>query len=559
MSKVEARTVLWYLAFFGFAVNYMIRINLNITIVEMVISKTKKFQSVGELSNDLANNNRTSFDLLALNLNKSNESLIELEGHISNLAYMLDSKRSSVAVDKSNSTSTQREKFSIEKYLLQSFNTGYNVNGFDWNEYQQGLVLGSFFWAHWVTQIPGGILAKKYGTKVVFGLSNAIGAWMCFFIPILSYMDYRAVIWWRVLQGLICGLSWPAMHVLTAQWIPPNERSKFVTAYLGGSVGIAIFYPLFGFIISCTSWEWVYYICGILGTIWWLGWLFFVFDTPALHPRIDEQEVAYIHKSLGSSIQTQQVSTPWRDILTSSPVWMNVIAQWGGIWGLFTLMTQAPTYFKVIHHWDIRTTGVLSGLPHLLRMIFAYIFSIFGDYLLQAEKMSRTNVRKLATTFCCIVKGCVVLALALYGHNPIAAIVFLTVATMFHGAVSSGPLASIVDIAPNHAGVVLGISGMIGVLPGFISPIVVGYLTLGNQTFESWKNVFLISAGMLIVCGLFNVVFGSSKLQKWNTKQNFKDEKECQLLTREEGLKTNSNVNEKSIPLIIQNCKNCKN
>ena len=51
---------------------------------------------------------------------------------------------------------------------------------------------------------------------------------------------------------------------------------------------------------------------------------------------------------------------------------------------------------------------------------------------------------------------------------------------MFHGAVSSGPLASIVDIAPNYAGIVLGISGAIGVLPGFISPYIVGILTLGN-------------------------------------------------------------------------------
>lgn len=36
---VQARSVLWYLVFIGFAVNYMIRINLNITIVEMVMTK----------------------------------------------------------------------------------------------------------------------------------------------------------------------------------------------------------------------------------------------------------------------------------------------------------------------------------------------------------------------------------------------------------------------------------------------------------------------------------------------------------------------------------------
>lgn len=34
---INARTILWYMVFFGFAVDYMIRININITIVDMII------------------------------------------------------------------------------------------------------------------------------------------------------------------------------------------------------------------------------------------------------------------------------------------------------------------------------------------------------------------------------------------------------------------------------------------------------------------------------------------------------------------------------------------
>ncbi|KAI8123658.1 hypothetical protein FF38_12474 [Lucilia cuprina] len=511
-SGVQARTVLWYLTFVGFAVNYMIRINLNITIVEMVVTGGKSLKQPETLSNDAT-------IVTVLNGSKL-------------LTHIDDNNRSTVAPGLIHKGS----KYSLEKHLFNLTNIEYESEGFHWNEYQQGLVLGSFFWAHWITQIPGGILAKKYGTKLVFGLSNAIGCWMCFLMPIASYWDYRALIWLRIIQGLITGLAWPAMHVLTAKWIPPNERSKFVTAYLGSSVGIALFYPLFGYMMHWASWEWVYHVCGILGTCWWLGWLFFVYDSPAQHPRISDTELRYIEKSLGSSVQTtnaQAQGTPWRSILTSRPVWMNVIAQWGGIWGLFTLMTQAPTYFRVIHNWNIRATGVLSGLPHLMRMLFAYGFSLFADYLLKSNKMSRTNLRKLATAICCIVKGLVVVALAYFGHNSTAAIIFLTVATMFHGAVSSGPLASIVDIAPNYAGIVLGISGMIGVLPGFISPYIVGILTLGNQTFESWKHVFLISATMLIGAGVLYVCFADSTLQDWNGHSPKSTDKELQLLNEE--------------------------
>ena len=55
-----------------------------------------------------------------------------------------------------------------------------------------------------------------------------------------------------------------------------------------------------------------------------------------------------------SSISSFKLPTPWKEILLSRPVWMNILVQWGNIWGLFTLLTQAPTYFKVIHGWDIR-------------------------------------------------------------------------------------------------------------------------------------------------------------------------------------------------------------
>lgn len=153
-------------------------------------------------------------------------------------------------------------------------------------------------------------------------------------------------------------------HHLTGQWIPPNERSKFVSSYLGSSIGTAIAYPLFGFIIRISSWEWVFHACGIAGTIWYILWLYFVFDSPEKHPRIHPAEKEYILTSLGSSVLRKgekKRKTPWRAILTSKYVWLNTIVQWGGIWTLFTMLTQAPTYFRLIHGWGIEMVRFLSN------------------------------------------------------------------------------------------------------------------------------------------------------------------------------------------------------
>lgn len=92
---------------------------------------------------------------------------------------------------------------------------------------------------------------------------------------------------------------------------------------------------------------------------------------------------------------------------------------------------------------------------------------------------------------------------------------------MLHGAVSSGALASVVDISPNFAGVSLGINSSFSVLTGFISPRIVGYLTNGRQnSVEPWKYVFEICAAMQISCGILYLLFSDSSLQEWNKPQN---------------------------------------
>lgn len=57
IQSVSCRTVLWYITFFGFIVNYMLRVNMNIAIVEMVTMPKRAnqaaacFQSLNETFN----------------------------------------------------------------------------------------------------------------------------------------------------------------------------------------------------------------------------------------------------------------------------------------------------------------------------------------------------------------------------------------------------------------------------------------------------------------------------------------------------------------------------
>ncbi|XP_072755550.1 putative inorganic phosphate cotransporter [Anoplolepis gracilipes] len=512
---LTCRDVLWFLVFCGFAINYMLRLNLNLTIVAMVIPYSKPAAVV--------------------QCNPENSTLIW-----------------------TNETS-QNNNVSFSITTPSSENVTYE-DRFAWNEYEQGLVLGAYYWLHWLSQLPGGLLARRYGTKLVFGLGNLLTALLGFLVPYASHL--YGLIFLRMLQGFIAGVTWPSMHDMTAKWIPPNERSRFVSAYLGSSVGAAITYPLCAAVTSFLGWGASFHVTSLIGVMWYCLWKFLVYDSPQQHPRISDDEKNHILDNIAKSVDEEETPIPWKSIILSGPVWITILAHWSTAWGFFTLMTQAPTYFNFIHGWNINTTGILAGAPHIVRMIFSYFFSIMSDWLLRTKRMSLTNVRKLATFVCTGVQGVLIMALGFSGCHPLFAIVFMMTGTAVNGAISAATLTTFVDLSPNYASVLLGFANMIIVCAGFLSPAIVGILTNNNQNVGQWRLVFLIAAANSIAGGIIYIIFGTSKQQPWNqyVKLNLK-EQEMQKLTTKAIKSANDieNVNNTENINIVENNKSLRN
>jgi len=121
----------------------------------------------------------------------------------------------------------------------------------DWDNVQVGFVFSSFSWGYMTTQILGGRLAELYGFKKIYGVGTLLPGILMFFHPIAARTDVRLFIFLRALMGVACGGTWPAMHVLTARWVPPAARSSFISqTYMGGMIGIVLSFPLCGLIIT---------------------------------------------------------------------------------------------------------------------------------------------------------------------------------------------------------------------------------------------------------------------------------------------------------------------
>ena len=105
---------------------------------------------------------------------------------------------------------------------------------FLWDAQTQGLILGSFFWGYLLTQLPGGIFAKRFGGKRVMGYGLLMTAVLTLLTPIAARWGVGALFVVRILEGIGEGVVFPAMHCLLSVWVAPLERSKYSAfIYLG--------------------------------------------------------------------------------------------------------------------------------------------------------------------------------------------------------------------------------------------------------------------------------------------------------------------------------------
>ena len=80
-------------------------------------------------------------------------------------------------------------------------------NIFGWTESQQGHLFSAFYYGYFVTQIPGGWLSQRFGSKYVI-LTGILGSCLInALVPFAAHQSFTAVLVLRGLVGLVQGVS----------------------------------------------------------------------------------------------------------------------------------------------------------------------------------------------------------------------------------------------------------------------------------------------------------------------------------------------------------------
>uniref|UniRef100_A0A1B6M806 Putative inorganic phosphate cotransporter n=1 Tax=Graphocephala atropunctata TaxID=36148 RepID=A0A1B6M806_9HEMI len=392
-----------------------------------------------------------------------------------------------------------------------------------WDSSMKGVILSSFFWGYLILQVPAGEMARRFGSKYLL-----FGAMMvCSLFTILSPIIAQNFSWTvfcatRVVQGLAQGFFYPSVNAFLAKWAPPLERNRiFSFVFLGTQAGTVLTLTVAGYLAG-SSWGWpsIFYSTGLCGVLWAVVWLFVGANSPDSHPSISDNEREYINSALvNTSAENNKLKTPWRSVLSSVPLWALLVTHLGQNWGYWMLLTQLPNYFSHVLDFNIQNNGLMTALPYLIMCPLTLLFSWVADYIHAKHLLTLSVSRKMWNSLAHYGGAAALLALPLV-NSVSGAVILLTTAIALNAGIFSGYLTNHLDLAPNFAGLLMGITNGFANITSILAPTVTGLIVSDETSREQWLVAFYISAGAFFVGNTVFILFGSTDVQTWNKASN---------------------------------------
>lgn len=462
------------MVFWGQIQNYMMRANLNFLIVTMV--------------------NKSS---VMTKLSPSNDSDIAQRCHVKLDNNALNNTLSTGVVEDLTST----------------------PGAFEWDAWQRAIILGANSYGYLCTQIIGGRLTEIYGVKRIYGFGLLGSGILTAISPLAAYQHPNLLVAVRVGIGLLTGVTFPSLHAMTARWVPVERRSRFISrSYFGSTFGLIITFPMCAFIVSWWNWEGAFYVISLITTVWFVIWWMLVFDSPQDHPRISSDELEYLTASIGREAGSEKnhPPVPWISIITSIPFWGILMTDMANTFGIVVLASNGPTYLSFMLNLNLGLNAIVSGLPMMCRYFGGVLLSLLSDGLISKNMLSVTNTRRIFNSISQLTPAICMACLYFAQCDWLGVLILLCVGMFFNGALSSGHFSSHVDLAPNFAGTLLGISNTFsGGLMGFVAPLAVAAIT-EEMTLSSWTILFSLTAIIYVIGNIFYVVLISGETQSWN-------------------------------------------
>jgi len=376
---------------------------------------------------------------------------------------------------------------------------------FGWSESVKGLVLSSFFVGYLVMQVGGGILANRYGGKIVLGV--AVIWWSLFTIltPLAAGITLPVLLLVRVLMGVGEGASTPAAFSMFRYWVPASERSRAVAMFSSGApLGTLLALTTTGWIVTQFGWPMVFYGFGAIGFVWAIAWYLLVKDDPRKDARVSAAELDLLTQT--GTQETQHAPIPWKQFFAERAVWAIFVAAFATNWSLYMLLSWLPSYFATAHGLSVTQAGIYSAAPWLTMFATINIAAWIADGLIK-RGLSITATRKLMQSIGLIGSASCLLLVG-FANTSVMALLTICGSLGLLAFCYSGFAPNALDIAPGHAETLWGLINTVATVPGIIGVAITGWLVDISGTFMS---AFALAATLNIISTIIWITFSTGK------------------------------------------------
>jgi len=378
---------------------------------------------------------------------------------------------------------------------------------FGWDQSTKGLVMSSFFVGYLLTQVAGGWLADRFGGKVVLGAGVLFWSAFTIITPPAAFAGLTLLLLSRVGMGLGEAVTFPSIYSLFSRWLPITERTRAIglnaSAIPLGTVFALLLTPV---IVLSLGWQWAFYLFGAVGIFWFLLWQRLAATEPRDHPKVSAAELGVIQSNRPVDTATQ--APPIRAMLGSMAVWAIIVSHFCSNWGGYVLLSWLPTYFAEGLGVDFANVGIATMIPSVVSFFFLNVAGWVTDKLIAAGH-NLTLIRKLMQTIG-FGGGALVLIVVGYVESVPWAIALMSLGSILGAFGLGGWGSNHMDIAPKHAGTLMGITNTAGTIPGIIGVFISGLIL---QWTNSWIVVFQVAAAVNVFGLVFYLIFAKTTLE----------------------------------------------
>jgi len=347
---------------------------------------------------------------------------------------------------------------------------------------ETGLIISGFFLAYSLTQLVGGYMVDRFGSKVI--LTGAVGIWSL----ATAYTGMAGGIVSLVIARFFTGMGeavFPSgSSVVIAQQFDKSKMGR-AKSFLqsGASVGFALGALVVSTLIAFLNWRIMFIVLGVTGLLLALA-LWKVLKTPN-NPQ-DTSETTKVQRSRGYEKQRL------KNIISRRLTWQiatcyfftNIV-----FWGL---QSWLPSYWVKVKGMSMISMGAWSMLPPTLGFIsFLTCGWLLDRFFSGREKYLIAIGAAVSAVF---------IWLMFNATSIPVAFAWLSLSNIFLNAISISVFVTIIKQFPKDSvGTATGLINSFAQIGSLLSPIVIGYML--KATNQNYSSAFMmIMACAVITC-----------------------------------------------------------